>query len=95
MFHDQLAVLNHLVEGTSLRSITRLTGVHRTTIARLMLRTGERLREFMDRRMRNLSLSHLQCDEIWTFVLKKQGRLTDEEASNTGDRRPVPFHRLG
>ena len=48
-----------------------------------MLRTGERLREFMDRRMRNLTLSHLQCDEIWTFVLKKQGRLTEEEACNS------------
>ena len=43
MFHDQLAVLHLLVEGAFLRSITRTTGVHRTTIARLMLRTGERL----------------------------------------------------
>ena len=79
MFHDQLAVLNHLVEGTSLRSITRLTGVHRTTIARLMLRTGERLRGFLDRRMVNLKLKHLQCDEIWTFVLKKQAQLKPAE----------------
>jgi IS1 family transposase len=28
-------------------------------------------------------LSHLQCDEIWTFVQKKQGRLKPEEAHNT------------
>ncbi len=79
---DQLAVLNMLVEGTSLRSITRLTGIHRTTIARLMLRTGERLQAFMDRRMRDLSLSHLECDEIWTFVRKKQGQLKPEERAD-------------
>lgn len=79
---NQLAVLNLLVEGTSLRSITRLTGIHRTTAARLMLRTGERMRVFMDRRMRNLTLSHLQCDEIWTFVLKKQAQLEPPESWN-------------
>jgi IS1 family transposase len=80
---DQIAVLNLLVEGTSLRSITRLTCVHRTTIAKLMLRTAEQLRAFMDRRMKNLSLSHLECDEIWTYVRKKQGRLTATEAADT------------
>jgi IS1 family transposase len=80
---DQIAVLNLLVEGTSLRSITRLTRVHRTTIAKLMLRTDERLRPFMDARMKNLSLSHLELDEIWTFVRKKQGRLTATEAADT------------
>jgi IS1 family transposase len=68
-----------LVEGASLRSITRTTHVHRTTVAKLMVRTGERLRAFMGRRMRNLTLTHLECDEIWTFVLKKQGQLKPAE----------------
>ena len=82
MLHDRLAVLNLLVEGTSLRSVTRLTHVHRTTIARLMLRAGERCRAFMDRRMVGLNLNHVQCDEIWTFVLKKQGKLKPQEQGN-------------
>ena len=47
-----------------------------------MLRVGDRLRGVMDRRFRNLTLTHLECDEIWTFVRKKQGRLTEEEAVN-------------
>src|SRR5438874_1460733 len=75
----QLEVLGHLVEGASLRTVTRLTGIHRTTIARLLLRVGERAERFLDGRMRNLTLSHLECDEIWTFVRKKQSRLTAEE----------------
>jgi IS1 family transposase len=77
---EQLRVLHLLVEGNSLRSIAWLTGVHRTTTANLMVRVGARLQAFMDRRMRNLDLKHLECDEIWTFVLKKQGRLTEEDA---------------
>jgi IS1 family transposase len=76
---DQLTVLNLLVEGNSLRSITRLTGIHRTTVVKLMIRTGQRLREFMDRRFRNLNLQSLQLDEIWTFVLKKQAHLKPAE----------------
>jgi IS1 family transposase len=79
---ESLFVLHLLVEGNSLRSIQRLTGVHRDTVARLMVKVGDRLREFMDRRMRNLELNHLQCDEIWTFVRKKQGRLEPPESWN-------------
>lgn len=80
---EQLSVLHLLVEGASLRSITRLTGIHRTTAIRLMVETGERCREFLDWRMRNLHLRHVQCDEIWTFVLKKQGRLTPQQILDT------------
>src|SRR5579862_1658682 len=68
----QLQILRLLVEGNSLRSITRITGIHRTTCMNLMVAVGRRCREFLDRRMRNLNLDHLQVDEIWTFVLKKQ-----------------------
>lgn len=80
---EQLSVLHLLVEGTSLRSITRLTGIHRTTAIKLMVRVGTLCRDFMDQRMRNLELTHLQCDEIWTFVRKKQHRLKPQEVSNT------------
>jgi hypothetical protein len=79
---ETLSVLHLLVEGNSLRSIQRLTGVHRDTVARLMVRVGAQMREFLDGRMRNLHLNHIQCDEIWTFVRKKQHRLTDAERDN-------------
>jgi IS1 family transposase len=79
---EQVAVLHHLVEGNSLRSTTRLTGIHRTTIMHLMNEAGDCLRKFLDVRMRHLNLRHVQCDEIWTFVRKKQARLTDEERNN-------------
>src|SRR2546425_11724512 len=79
---QQLIVLNMLVEGNSLRSSSRMTGIHRTTIMNLMVQVGDKCRDFLDRWMRNLTLSHLECDEIWTFVLKKQRRIPASEASN-------------
>src|SRR5207248_3992456 len=72
---QQLAVLHLIVEGNSLRSITRLTGIHRTTVQNLMVRVGERCRATLDRWMKNLTLDHLEIDEIWTFVQKKQGHV--------------------
>lgn len=59
---EQLSILHLLVEGASLRSITRLTGIHRTTAINLMVRVGAQLQDFMDERMRNLDLWHLECD---------------------------------
>ena len=79
---DQLQILNMLVEGCSLRSITRLTRVHRATTAKLMMHVGTQCRTFLDSRMRNLKLSHCELDEIWTFVLKKQAHLNSAESSN-------------
>jgi IS1 family transposase len=75
----QRAALQMLVEGVSLRSVTRLTGIHRTTVMNLMVRFGDGCRQFLDEEMRGLSLKHLQCDEIHTFVGKRQKNLTVDE----------------
>ncbi len=75
----QLQVIHMLVEGVSLRSVERVTGVQKKTAMRLMVKFGQACRAFLDRKMRGLELRHIECDEQWTFVSKKQGRLTDEE----------------
>jgi IS1 family transposase len=84
----QRSVLSLLVEGCSLRSAERVTGVHRDTAMRLMLRAGRACHRMLDRRMLGLELDHLQCDELWTFCRKKQAHLTsDEQADDTiGDQ---------
>ncbi len=81
----RISVLHHLVEGNTLRSTTRLTGVHRTTIQNLLVDFGAACQAYMDRTMRGLSLSHVECDEIWTFVGKKQARLTVDEKAERAD----------
>jgi IS1 family transposase len=80
----QVAVTHLLCEGNSLRSVERLTGIHRDTAMRLMVRVGRACQHLLDRRMRNLCLEHIQCDEIWTFVRRKQARLTADEQADDG-----------
>lgn len=75
----KLAVLHALAEGCSLRSVSRMTGVHRTTVMKLLTETGERCLQILDATMRNLSCEAVECDELWTFVRKKERRLTKEE----------------
>jgi len=75
-------VIAALVEGNSIRSIERMTGVHRDTICRLLVRVGEGCAGTMDDRMHDLECHNVQIDEIWTFVGKKQRRLTPDEKRN-------------
>jgi transposase-like protein/IS1 family transposase len=78
-------VLQLLLEGSSIRSTERITHVHRDTICKLIVRFGDACREFLDRKMRGLKLTHLQFDEQWTFVAKKQARLTTTERAECYD----------
>jgi len=83
----QRSVLHLLAEGNSLRSVERLTGVQKKTATRLMVRFGHACRQFLDEEMRGLKLDHVEIDEIWTFVGKKQARVhvDDRQTSPQGD----------
>jgi IS1 family transposase len=75
---ERCRVVAALVEGNSFRSIERMTGIHRDTIMRLMVRVGNGCADLMDREMRNLNCQPLQLDELWAFVGCKQKRATAE-----------------
>src|ERR1017187_6687924 len=70
----QITVIGALAEGNSIRSIERLSGIHRDTIMRLGVRVGETCRQLLDSRMRGLNCERLEVDEIWGFIGKKQVR---------------------
>ena len=72
----QAQVLSLLVEGASIRSIERVTSVHRDTIVRLLARTGEACSRLMDQKLVGLKPEEIQCDELWGYVGKKQKRVT-------------------
>lgn len=67
----KIAIIGALTEGSSIRSIERMTGVHRDTIMRLGVKVGQGCTALLDARMRNLSCNRLEMDEIWGFVGKK------------------------
>lgn len=72
--------LHCLLEGCSIRSTERLTGLNRNTIMRLLIVAGEHSARVMDARMRGLSSRYLQVDEIWTFVGKKRRVVREGDA---------------
>jgi transposase-like protein/IS1 family transposase len=98
-------ILKLLVEGTSIRSIERLTEVHRDTIMRVLLLAGDRCQRLMDAKMRNLSIKYLQVDEIWTYVGKKRRNVRSGDSPEMGDQwvyvaidaetKLVPSFRIG
>jgi IS1 family transposase len=82
----KLAVLSALVEGNSIRSISRMTGVDRNTITSLLLKTGDTCNALMDGAMRNLHCGFVQADEIWCYVGKKGKRLREGDSPELGSQ---------
>jgi IS1 family transposase len=68
----RVQVVRCLVEGNSIRSTVRMTGVAKNTVAKLLLDLGTACQRYMDEHMRNLNCQRIQCDEIWSFVGAKQ-----------------------
>jgi IS1 family transposase len=83
---QRLHVLAGLVDGNSERAIERMTGVERKTIRRLALRLGNAAQSLHNTIARDLSVSCIENDEIWSYVGKKQARVTDaENAAGLGE----------
>jgi IS1 family transposase len=101
----QIAVVAALAEGSSIRSIERMTGIHRDTIMRLGVRVGQGCTRVMDATMRDLPCERLEMDEIWGFVGKKENRVRPEDDPQMGsvwtfcaidaDTKLVPAFKVG
>jgi transposase-like protein/IS1 family transposase len=76
---DASRALSMLLEGMSIRAVSRLTGLHKSTLGRLTLTAGLRCQFLLDERMRGLSPRYVQADELWGFVAKKQKRVSLRE----------------
>jgi len=83
---ERIRVVAALVEGNSLRSVVRMTGIHRTTIQKLLVELGAACSAYQDKVFRNLKLNRIQCDEIWSFVGCKEKNATGaQKAKGYGD----------
>ena len=80
----QIMIIGALAEGSSIRSIERMTGVHRDTVMRLGVKVGQGCTRLMDASMRNLPCTRLEMDEIWGFVGKKEKHVTLEDSDGVG-----------
>jgi IS1 family transposase len=79
---EAVLALQLLVEGSSVRTTERITGLHRDTILRLLVHAGEKCQALMGRVIVNVPVKDVACDEIWGYVGKKEKNKTTEEKNN-------------
>jgi IS1 family transposase len=77
-------VLQMMAEGISLRAITRLTGISRTTLLKLLADAGQAFDEYQDRMLVNLQSKRIQVDEAWAFCYAKQKNVAMAKAAPIG-----------
>lgn len=67
----RVQILSMLCEGSSMRSISRVTEVSINTVTKLLVDAGTACAAFHDERVRNVAAKAVQCDEIWSFSYAK------------------------
>ncbi len=80
----RVAVISALVEGCSIRSTVRMTGVAKNTVLKLLVDAGEACARYQHDTIRNLASRRIQCDEIWSFCLMKQKNVPAERQGTLG-----------
>ena len=78
-------VLKLLLEGNSVSTVERITEVHHTTILKLLVLASEKCERIMAAKVRNVEVRDVECDEVWSFIGKKQKRVRPEDDQNLGD----------
>ena len=77
-------ILNMLIEGSSMRSISRVADVSINTVTKLLVDAGTVCAEFHSRTVRNVQASKIQCDEIWSFCYAKQKNVSHAKNAPEG-----------
>lgn len=100
-------VISCLVEGCSIRSTVRMTGVAKKTVMRLLVEVGEVCADYQDKVFRGLTCKRIQLDEQWAWIGAKQKNLTEKNIARgavgdiwlwialDADTKLVPCWRLG
>ncbi|QND69621.1 IS1 family transposase (plasmid) [Mesorhizobium loti] len=77
-------ILHMLCEGQSIRAITRVMGMSKNTIAKLLSDAGAVCADYQDQALRNLTSKRIQVDEIWSFTYAKQKNVKMDKAAPEG-----------
>jgi transposase-like protein/IS1 family transposase len=74
---DATMALSMLLEGMSIRSVQRLTGLCRQTLADMILLVGENCQRLLEAKVKAVPVKDVQLDEIWSFVGAKAKNVHD------------------
>lgn len=77
-------ILHMLCEGQSIRAITRIMGMSKNTVAKLLVDAGKACVEYHDEHVRGVQAKRVQCDEIWSFTYAKQKNVASAKAAPDG-----------
>ncbi|GAB5378075.1 MAG: IS1 family transposase [Acuticoccus sp.] len=77
-------ILHMLVEGSSMRSISRMTGASINTVTKLLVDAGNACAAYHDETVRGVAAKRVQCDEIWSFTYSKQKNVAAAKAAPEG-----------
>lgn len=81
---QKTAVIRCLVEGCSIRSTVRITGVSKNSIQKLTREVGQACLDFQDKSLRKLNCKRIECDEIWNFCYAKDKNVPDSMRGQPG-----------
>jgi len=85
---DRARVIRLLVEGTSLRSTSRITNIHIDSITKVLEKVGKACLKFHNDKVVNIHSKLVQCDEIWSFIFCKDRNVeycTKKQEQHVGD----------
>lgn len=80
----QIQVISALVEGSSIRATSRMTGAAKGTVLKLLADVGKACSDYQNRTLRNLSCKRIQCDEIWAFCYSKNKNVPEDKKGQFG-----------
>ena len=81
---DKIAqIIHHAAEGVGVRATSRLLGINKDTVNRVILRAGEHGEIVLSNLLRSLKLEEAQLDELWAFV-KKRNLLSKKRLAENG-----------
>ena len=82
--HKRTMILSMLVEGMSMRSISRTVGVSINTVTKMLVDAGEACAAYHDEAVRDVQARKVQCDEIWSFCYAKAKNVPTAKAAPQG-----------
>lgn len=80
----RVQILAMLCEGSSMRSISRITDVSINTVSKLLVEAGEAALAIHDENVCDVKAARVQCDEIWSFCYAKAKNVSTAKAAPDG-----------
>jgi IS1 family transposase len=80
----RVQILSMLVEGSSMRAVSRVCDVSINTVTKLLVDAGNACAAFHVETVRDVQAKRVQCDEIWSFCYAKQKNVAAAKAAPVG-----------